>query len=138
MGGTKACCMCACNRQSLADRELTLDAVQNGRSRAGLSASSLSAHLTLVPNPTRTLYAHYGLSEPLALSSVLGPSVLSAVFTLKSESGIANTATGRGSDRWQNSGGLAVDQSGTVRWRKIAKDASDRCRWEEAKTALLA
>lgn len=39
--------------------------------------------------------------------------------------GIINTETGEGSYRWQNSGGLAVDAEGTVRWRHLAENAGD-------------
>lgn len=91
--------------------------------------------LTLVPNPTRSLYAAFGFGV-LSYGGLFSRSMINELLSLKRERGIVNTATGKGSDRWQNSGGIAVDSKGIVRWTKLAKDAGDRCRWGEAFEAL--
>lgn len=55
-----------------------------------------------------------------------------ALKKLKASDGIDLTPTGKGSWRWQNSGGFAVDGQGKVRWRKIATDSADMCDYAEA------
>lgn len=52
------------------------------------------------------------------------------------EVGIVNTETVRGSNRWQNSGGFALDAEGIVRWQHVAIHAGDMCDYEEAVKTL--
>lgn len=62
-------------------------------------------------------------------------SMVNSLLERKKE-GIVNTPTGGGSWRWQNSGGLAVDAAGTVKWVKIAQDAGDFCDYVAAAKTL--
>lgn len=57
--------------------------------------------------------------------------VMGAVKALQDE-GIGMSPTGKGSWRWQNSGGFAVDGTGRIRWRKLAGSSSDVCDYAEA------
>lgn len=60
----------------------------------------------------------------------------SALFKLK-EAGIVNTETMTGSNRYQNSGGVAVDKNGIVRYVKLAEHAGDMVPYEEAVATIL-
>lgn len=62
--------------------------------------------------------------------------MLRNVRALATQEGIKNTRTGEGSNRWLNSGGFAIDTTGTVCWGKVAKDASDVCDYKEALQTL--
>lgn len=50
--------------------------------------------------------------------------------------GIVNTATGPGSNRWQNSGGFAVNSKGIITFVKIAVHAGDLVDYEVAAKSL--
>lgn len=63
--------------------------------------------------------------------------VMEGLKSLKASDGIDLTPTGKGSWRWQNSGGFAVDGSGKVKWRKIARNSGDMCDYEEAAKTIL-
>ncbi len=59
-------------------------------------------------------------------------SVMSSLKALKESENIDLRPTGKGSWRWQNSGGFAVDRDGKVQWRKVAQQSSDMCDYAEA------
>lgn len=68
-------------------------------------------------------------------SGMFSRSMINSLLDRKKE-GIVNTPTGDGSWRWQNSGGLAIDPSGTVKWVKVAQDAGDFCDYPKAVESL--
>lgn len=68
-------------------------------------------------------------------TGLLSKTMVTSLLDRKKE-GIVNTPTGEGSWRWQNSGGLAVDPQGTVKWVKVAKDAGDFCDYPQAAATL--
>lgn len=61
--------------------------------------------------------------------------MMTSLLTLK-KAGIVNTATGAGSNRWQNSGGFAVNSKGIVTFVKIAEHAGDMVDYEVAVKSL--
>ncbi|KAK4051566.1 hypothetical protein OIV83_002706 [Microbotryomycetes sp. JL201] len=88
----------------------------------------------LISDPDRTLYGQFGLGT-LSFGALFGLETLKSLRGLASE-GIVNTATRDGSNRWQNSGGFAIDRGGQIKWVHVAKDASDVSNWQEAKRSL--
>lgn len=64
--------------------------------------------------------------------------MLTELQSLRKE-GIVNTKTGKGSWRWQGSGGLSVNSEGKVLWGvKVSKDAGDVCPYDTDILASLA
>jgi len=63
--------------------------------------------------------------------------VMERLKSLKQSDGIDLTPTGKGSWRWQNSGGFAVDKGGKIRWRKVAVNSGDMCDYEEAAKTVI-
>ena len=63
--------------------------------------------------------------------------IMKALHAQKVKDGIDLRPTGKGSYRWQNSGGFAVDRQGKVRWRKVARDSSDVCDYREAARTVV-
>lgn len=63
---------------------------------------------------------------------MVNSNAMKVIKQLKESDGIDLTTTGKGSWRWQNSGGFAVDGQGKVRWRKVAVDSADMCDYAEA------
>lgn len=63
--------------------------------------------------------------------------VMQGLKTLKTNDGIDLTPTGKGSWRWQNSGGFAIDGEGKIQWRKLAKDSGDMCDYAEAAKMIV-
>lgn len=86
-------------------------------------------------DPTREIYAAYGLG----LSSywhAIGPgSIYSAVQLGKSE-GIWNRTVDSGT-RWQTGGAFAIDRAGIVRWAAPARTASEIPDLKAALRALI-
>ena len=64
-------------------------------------------------------------------------SIMTSLKALKESEGIDLTPTGKGSWRWQNSGGFAVDREGKIRWRKVATDSADVCDYLEAAKTVV-
>ncbi|WVR03605.1 hypothetical protein IAU60_000597 [Kwoniella sp. DSM 27419] len=95
-----------------------------------------SSRLHLIPDPQRELYAKWGIGA-LGWGGMINSTVMESLKTLKAEDGIDLRPTGEGSWRWQNSGGFAVDDQGTVRWNKVAKDSSDVCDYAAAARTIL-
>jgi len=95
------------------------------------AAFSDSSRYSLVSDPDRKLYAQWGIGV-LGWGGMVNGSIMSKVKELKVSDGIDLTPTGKGSWRWQNSGGFAVDAAGKVRWRKVAQDSSDMCDYADA------
>ncbi|WRT63836.1 uncharacterized protein IL334_000761 [Kwoniella shivajii] len=94
-----------------------------------------TSRYTLIPDPSRQLYANWGIGQ-LGWGGMINKSIMDSVSSLEKE-GINLRSTGKGSYRWQNSGGFAVDQNGFVKWRKIALDSSDICDYSQAANSLL-
>ncbi|KAK4056389.1 hypothetical protein OIO90_002532 [Microbotryomycetes sp. JL221] len=90
----------------------------------------------LISDPDRTLYGGFGLGL-LSFGSIFGLQSLKNLRALASSEGIVNTATRDGSNRWQNSGGFAIDEAGVVKWLHVASDASDVSDWRAARRVLL-
>ncbi|KAL1297360.1 hypothetical protein AAFC00_004901 [Neodothiora populina] len=90
-----------------------------------------SSRYTLIADPSRELYAAWGIGV-LPWTGMVNGNVMGALKSLKESDGIDLTPTGKGSWRWQNSGGFAVDSQGVVKWRKVAVDSSDMCDYSEA------
>ena len=86
---------------------------------------------TLVSDPDRKIYAAWGIGL-LGWTGMVNGSVMNSLKSLKASEGIDLRTTGKGSFRWQNSGGFAVDAKGIARWRKIAKESSDMCDYAAA------
>jgi len=63
---------------------------------------------------------------------MINGNAMKALKMLKEDDGIELSTTGKGSWRWQNSGGFAVDGAGKIRWRKVAVDSADMCDYAEA------
>ena len=63
--------------------------------------------------------------------------VMASLKSLKESDGIDLTPTGKGSWRWQNSGGFAVDRDGKVQWRKLATNSGDMCDYAEAAKTVV-
>ena len=61
--------------------------------------------------------------------------MITSLLALK-KSGIVNTTTGAGSNRWQNSGGFAVNSKGVITFVKIAEHAGDMVDYEVAAQSL--
>lgn len=95
-----------------------------------------SSRYTLVSDPTREVYAAWGIGT-LGWGGMVNGRVMNALKTLKEGEGIDLTPTGKGSYRWQNSGGFAVDGEGKIRWRKLAEDSADMCDYEEAAKTVV-
>lgn len=68
---------------------------------------------------------------------MVNSNVVDSLKSLKEKDGIDLTPTGKGSWRWQNSGGYAVDGQGKIRWSKIAKDSADMCDYDEAAKTIV-
>lgn len=95
-----------------------------------------SSRYTLVSDPTREIYAAWGIGT-LGWGGMVNGRVMNALKTLKEGEGIDLTPTGKGSYRWQNSGGFAVDGEGKIKWRKLAEDSADMCDYEEAAKTVV-
>ncbi|WVF65909.1 hypothetical protein IAT40_000647 [Kwoniella sp. CBS 6097] len=95
-----------------------------------------SSRYTLLSDPTRELYASWGIGT-LGWTGMINPSIMNNLKSLKEADGIDLRATGEGSYRWGNSGGFAVDEEGEVKWRKVATDSSDVCDYAEAAKTVL-
>jgi len=91
---------------------------------------------TLVSDPQRNLYARWGIGQ-LGWGSMVNGDVMRKLNEQKTKEGIDLRPTGKGSYRWQNSGGFAVDREGKVRWSKVAKDSSDICDFKEAARTIV-
>lgn len=81
-----------------------------------------ASRVTLVPDPTRAIYAAWGVGS-LSVSALFSYPMVTALLKLKKE-GTVNTETVKGSNRWQNSGGFAV-KDGKVQWVKVAEHAGE-------------
>ncbi|WWC85812.1 uncharacterized protein L201_000679 [Kwoniella dendrophila CBS 6074] len=95
-----------------------------------------STRFTLIPDPTRELYAKWGIGQ-LGWGGMINSGIMDNLKKLKENDGIDLRQTGTGSYRWQNSGGFAVSSEGTIKWRKIAKDSSDICDYFEAAKTVI-
>jgi len=105
-------------------------------SLSGPSLFPSSDRYTLVADPERELYARWGIGL-LGWGGMVNADVMKALNEQKTKEGIDMRPTGKGSYRWQNSGGFAVDRDGRVRWRKVAKDSSDVCDYKEAARTIV-
>ncbi|GAB7352221.1 hypothetical protein MBLNU459_g2695t1 [Dothideomycetes sp. NU459] len=105
-------------------------------SPSGPAAFAGSSRYTLVSDPSRDLYAKWGIGV-LGWSGMLNSNVMASLKSLKEGEGIDLTPTGKGSWRWQNSGGFAIDKDGKVRWRKVAVDSADMCNYSEAAATVV-
>lgn len=103
---------------------------------SGHKALPDASRYTLIPDPERKLYAAWGIGA-LGWGSMVNGSVMTSLKALKENEGIDLTPTGKGSWRWQNSGGFAVDRDGKIRWRKLAKDSADMCNYAEAAGTIV-
>ncbi|WWD08988.1 hypothetical protein V865_007103 [Kwoniella europaea PYCC6329] len=90
----------------------------------------------LLPDPKREIYAQWGIGQ-LGWMGMINSTVLDNLKQLKQSDGIDLRTTGKGSYRWQNSGGFAVDGKGVVKWRKVAEDSSDICDYTNASRTIL-
>lgn len=90
---------------------------------------------TLVADPDRKIYAAWGIGQ-LGWTGMINGTVMKALKVLKDDEGIDLSQTGKGSYRWQNSGGFAVDPEGLIRWRKLAESSADMCDYVEAAKAV--
>lgn len=81
-----------------------------------------TSRVTLVADPTRAIYAAWGLGS-LSYSALFSYPMVTALLKLKKE-GTVNTETVKGSNRWQNSGGFAV-KDGKIEWVKVAEHAGE-------------
>ncbi|KXS22263.1 hypothetical protein M427DRAFT_129985 [Gonapodya prolifera JEL478] len=99
-----------------------------------IGGPKLVPDVKLISDPERNVYASFGVGI-LPWSGLFTNEIVKPITNLKNE-GIVNTETGSGSWRWQNSGGFVIDQSGIVRWSKIAAHAGDMCDYIEALKAL--
>lgn len=102
----------------------------------GKAAFSDASRVTLVADPKREIYAAWGVGV-LGWMSMTNGEVMEGVKSLKEKEGINMRPTGKGSWRWQNSGGFAIDASGKIRWRKLAKHSGDMCNYEEAAKTIV-
>ncbi|OCF31183.1 hypothetical protein I317_04545 [Kwoniella heveanensis CBS 569] len=95
-----------------------------------------SSRYTLLSNPSRELYASWGIGS-LGWTGMISPSIMNNLKALKAADGIDLRSTGEGSYRWGNSGGFAVDKEGKVKWRDVAEDSSDICDYAQAAKTVL-
>ncbi|KAK0543455.1 hypothetical protein OC846_005998 [Tilletia horrida] len=84
----------------------------------------------IISDPEHNIYASWGIGQ-LSLLGVFWPPSLWELIQLARKEGITNTTTRKGSLRYQNSGGFAIDEQGTVKWSKIAKHPADICHYDE-------
>ncbi|UZJ57083.1 hypothetical protein CBS101457_006403 [Exobasidium rhododendri] len=89
----------------------------------------------VIADPEYKIYDSFGIGQ-LGYSGLFSMSMVTELRNLASK-GIKNTTTGQGSNRWQNSGGFAVDQGGVVRWRKVATNAGDTCDYQKAVKTII-
>lgn len=61
--------------------------------------------------------------------------MMTALLALKKK-GVVNTQTGEGSNRWQNSGGFAVNSANEITFVKVAVHAGDMVDYEAAVRSL--
>lgn len=106
-------------------------ALSHGRCRTDFGDDS---RVRLVADPTRHLYALFGLST-LPFTGLFSRAMLSELQSLARQ-GIVNTATRDGSNRWQNSGGFAIKKGGEVRFVKVAEYAGDMVDYRKALESL--
>jgi len=96
-----------------------------------------NAHqLVIVPDPNRELYAKWGIGT-LGWTEMVNGDIMNKMHEQKVKEGLDITKSDWTSYRWQNSGGFAIDSEGKIRWRKLAKDASDVCDWAEASDCIV-
>lgn len=104
--------------------------------RRGKSLFPDESQLKLIADPSRELYAAYGIGQ-LGWGGMINGSAMGAVKDLREKEGISLRPTGAGSYRWQNSGGFGISAEGQVRWRKLAENAADMCDYAQAAQAVL-
>ncbi|KAE8268503.1 hypothetical protein A4X09_0g3832 [Tilletia walkeri] len=85
----------------------------------------------IIADPEHKVYASWGIGA-LSVLGLWWPPALYNLLVLGYKEGIVNTPTRKGSWRYQNSGGFAVDEQGVVRWSKIAQHPGDMCDYEAA------
>ncbi|PWN44392.1 hypothetical protein IE81DRAFT_321286 [Ceraceosorus guamensis] len=113
------------------------DVAENWFREVGRDDFPSTTHPILIDDPSTRLYATWGIGE-LSWGGLFNLSMLSRLRELASTKGISNRKTGKGSQRWQNSGGFAVDRTGKVTWAKVASDAGDTCDYVKAAESLKA
>lgn len=89
----------------------------------------------LVADISRETYGELGIGW-ITFRQLFGGDMWKALFKLKEE-GIINTETGRGSNRYQNSGGIALDKDGIVRFVHLAVHAGDVVCYEDAVKSIM-
>ncbi|KAL3428350.1 hypothetical protein PVAG01_01859 [Phlyctema vagabunda] len=99
-----------------------------------IAAVGGKGEVQVIVDPTRELYARWGLSTSSAWH-VLNPWSLYGVYRLGKEDGIWNRPTESGS-RWQQAGSFAVDADDVVRWVNVAGAADEIADFEDAVLAL--
>jgi len=90
--------------------------------------------VTVVVDPEREIYAHFGLGVS-STWHVLNPWSLYSAYKLGKQERIWNRPTESGS-RWQMAGSFAVDSKGIIRWERIASAADDNPAFQDALEAL--
>lgn len=94
-----------------------------------------SKRITVKSDPNYTLYNLFGIGQ-LGWTQLFTKQTFGLLKSLASE-GIKNTQTGKGSNRWLNSGGFAIDHGGNVQWAKVAEEAADVCDYDEAVKTIV-
>lgn len=100
-----------------------------------ITGTSPPSSLILLSDPTRELYASFGIST-LPFTGLFSRPAIVNLKKLASK-GIFNTETRAGSNRWQNSGGFAIAKGGEIKWVHEAKHAGDMGDYEEAKNSVV-
>lgn len=104
--------------------------------RSAKLAFADSSRYDLVADPERKIYAAWGVGT-LGWGGMINGDVMAGIKSLKDSDGIDLRPTSKGSWRWQNSGGFAVDRNGMIKWRKLATNSSDMCDYAEAAKTVV-
>jgi hypothetical protein len=111
------------------------DVVDDWFERRGKSNFKSLDRVRVIADPKYEIYDRFGIGQ-LPFTALFSWQVISDVRNLAAQ-GIKNTRTGQGSNRWQNSGGFAVDIGGKVQWKKVATHAGDTCDYQQAVKSVL-
>jgi hypothetical protein len=82
------------------------DVVNEWFDRVGKSSFSSLENVTVLADPKYEVYDKFGIGQ-LGWSGLFSSSMITELRSLASQ-GIKNTSTGKGSNRWQNSGGYEL------------------------------